>query len=397
MVTRLATDQIASGSATSGQAPLSNGDGTATWGDVAADGGGVVDMLTDVESQIFATDVGDWVESAGSIAHATDEAFCALAGTLQWTSPTTNNDYLECPIPGTFLAGVEYHAAVAYMVEESVNGSANLTLGDIGTDSATADFTWFSSGSFGVADRLWSLIMVRWTPSADRTGVTLRLVRTNATGAQTFHLGYARVVQPNGTLGLAQFTDARLIDPSGWQYGTMFIPLGDGTGAFAYTGGGWSTSGKHPPALRMTGGSLSLSGGNGEDSYVSVSRSGDTFISGGDTTTFGDKIQVGVNIEIAPYFAGFYIGLKDDGSVAPRPIIQFYADFDDYDFEFADGADGRWMFRSNEDGYGIPSMGMLPQYASAPHVGTETEGESYYDTTLNKNRTWDGSAWQNWW
>jgi hypothetical protein len=36
-----------------------------------------------------------------------------------------------------------------------------------------------------------------------------------------------------------------------------------------------------------------------------------------------------------------------------------------------------------------------PKRASAP--ASPVSGETYYDTTLNKTRTWDGSAWQNHW
>jgi hypothetical protein len=45
----------------------------------------------------------------------------------------------------------------------------------------------------------------------------------------------------------------------------------------------------------------------------------------------------------------------------------------------------------------LPLLGMLPQYSAAPHSGTETEGESYYNTTTHKSYTWDGSAWQPHW
>jgi hypothetical protein len=48
-------------------------------------------------------------------------------------------------------------------------------------------------------------------------------------------------------------------------------------------------------------------------------------------------------------------------------------------------------------GPSVPSLGLLPRYASEPHAGLEVEGESYYDTTLHKARTWNGSAWQDWW
>jgi hypothetical protein len=37
----------------------------------------------------------------------------------------------------------------------------------------------------------------------------------------------------------------------------------------------------------------------------------------------------------------------------------------------------------------------FPEFATAP-AGTE-RGFTYFDTTLSRVRTWDGSAWQNHW
>lgn len=36
---------------------------------------------------------------------------------------------------------------------------------------------------------------------------------------------------------------------------------------------------------------------------------------------------------------------------------------------------------------------VLPRSSSAP--SSPTQGEMYFDTSTNKSRTWDGSAWQN--
>jgi hypothetical protein len=38
---------------------------------------------------------------------------------------------------------------------------------------------------------------------------------------------------------------------------------------------------------------------------------------------------------------------------------------------------------------------LIPRLAAAPL--SPQEGQSYYDLTLHKNRTWDGTAWQAWW
>jgi hypothetical protein len=38
---------------------------------------------------------------------------------------------------------------------------------------------------------------------------------------------------------------------------------------------------------------------------------------------------------------------------------------------------------------------LIPRLVSAPL--NPQEGQAYYDLTLHKNRTWDGTAWNNWW
>lgn len=63
-------------------------------------------------------------------------------------------------------------------------------------------------------------------------------------------------------------------------------------------------------------------------------------------------------------------------------------------------ADG--LYGIDEDGMivrlsAFPNLGILPSYAAEPHSGTETEGESYYDTTDHMARTWNGSVWKDWW
>jgi hypothetical protein len=38
---------------------------------------------------------------------------------------------------------------------------------------------------------------------------------------------------------------------------------------------------------------------------------------------------------------------------------------------------------------------VCPKLPTAPL--SPQEGQMYYDLTLHKNRTWNGTAWQNWW
>jgi hypothetical protein len=62
---------------------------------------------------------------------------------------------------------------------------------------------------------------------------------------------------------------------------------------------------------------------------------------------------------------------------------------------FYDQFGNTFLFADSAGTFSRPSMGRLRQYSAAP--GSPSEGDSYYDLTLHKSRTYDGTTWQNWW
>jgi hypothetical protein len=105
--------------------------------------------------------------------------------------------------------------------------------------------------------------------------------------------------------------------------------------------------------------------------------------------TAGDLANAGLNIEVGEDYVGLYISEKDAAT------IQVYDDSGgDYDIELVEQDPAHhFKFVHPSGGVAIPALGMLPRYSSAPHAGVEQEGESYFDTTLNRPRIWDGAAW----
>lgn len=101
----------------------------------------------------------------------------------------------------------------------------------------------------------------------------------------------------------------------------------------------------------------------------------------------------GIELMVGTDYVGILLSEKDSGT------MQIYPDAaGGYDVELVDRGTGKhWKMVTAAGVAAIPSMGMLPIYAAAPHSGTETEGESYYDSTLHKTRTWNGSSWNSHW
>lgn len=176
----------------------------------------------------------------------------------------------------------------------------------------------------------------------------------------------------------------------------------------AVTATGAGTTG----TITITGGSIAQITGSGgghitfaattTDMYSPASwASGD----GGFIRLFATGVRIdAIHTPASAYTNGLIFQLGDDflqvflNELDASTIQMHTGGVGSIDFEFLERDDGfHFKFVHPDGGIAIPSLGMLPQYSSAPHSGVEQEGESYYDTTLNKSRTWDGSAWQNHW
>lgn len=278
-------------------------------------GSGVTDLLTG-DSSLFAATIGAWVNTGGTLTWSSDSTYfiTGASGSLKFVT-TANAQYADVPLAGTFLSGHVYDAFVWLAVEENVFGAVDgigLRFGLLGTDELVQNpgASLVAGEYFVNANGAFIPIYARWKPTANRTGVTLRITRNLTIGAATVtaHIGHARVAEVIGTgsIGLAIVANPYPVESSPVLYlcDQAGISAGPFTNLLSHDSGGSTFQSPYGYlSLRMT-----------EDRAAIVSSSG---------------------------------GL------------------------------------------------VLPTLSAAP--GTPVEGESYYDTTLHKTRTWDGSAWQNHW
>jgi hypothetical protein len=354
---------------------------------IAGGGGiGITDLITG-DSSVFASSTGSWTNSGGTLSHDTTAAYNLFTGNLMFAT-ASGGDRVDLLIPGTFEAGIQYDVMVAVLVEQSGATWLDYSFGLLGTDYASN----ISSFLYVENPHLYSHSVLTWTPSATRTGVSVRVARNaSTTGTKTIHIGWAlcRAAGGSSALGLRMIEAANTAQ----GYGLTVESIGGWTQIQAK----YDKANTQTAALQFnhSGNALYLTGydygSSGNVPYVGVNGTGDVYIYAGGATASGDRTAHGVNIEVGPDYVGLYIDEKDASTV------QIYPD-NDYDVELAEWAGStthHWKARAQDDGVAIMALGMLPQYTSAP--SSPTEGQSYYDLTLHKSRTWDGSAWQNHW
>lgn len=308
--------QIADGTPTAGQVPISDGDGTRTWGDMSG-GGGLAELVTG-NDQDFASSLGSWVNSGGTMTRDTTYKMASQTASLKF-AVTTSGQYVELAISGTFEAQTEY-IAVFFISNESTSSTfnADLIFGLIGTDSATESLSLnMGTNTPYNGDGSFTACAVRWRPTADRTGVKARF-SIPVTATTTWHIGMLRVWQ-TPVLGTVFVGDRPYMPMNFNDTDRMHLsPFANGTSGFnASTGGPGNVWMYNPQA--DTGIDLL-------PKYMYLFAE----------STIGDLSQEGFNLEVGTDYLGFFISQKDANTV------QFYADFGDYDFEFQDGSTGRW-------------------------------------------------------
>lgn len=375
--------QIAGGASTLGYVPVSNGDGTSTWGAPAA--GGASDLITGDDST-FASTLGSWTNSGGTLTRDTTSTYATIAGASLKLVTTASGQYIDLALTGTFQSGHAYTAMVSLLTEETGQWGWDVTLGDIGTDSNVN--SWLSTALAG--HPYYQQALVQWYPTADRSsGLHLRVAR-NATGAGTASLH----------VGLVLLREQTTVDELGLQV----------TGALVGGGGSLNVESQGDGVMLRTRyyynmgsiagvrlddfGTVRIMGpdktGGGNPAYIMTGSSDNVYLYGGGNDTPTSLSSAGVDIEVGPDYVGILIAEKDAST------IQIFDDASgSYDIELVDQGAHHFKNVAADGGVAIPSRGMLPQYASAP--ASPVEGQSYYDTALHKARTWDGSAWQAWW
>jgi hypothetical protein len=304
---------------------------------VAGSTGGEQDIITGNDSN-FASSLGSWTNSGGTMTRDTTSTykFSNFSASLKFAT-TAQNQYVELPLAGTFKSGTEYHVLLMIQHESTDTPSGTsweINFGLIGTDSNT---TTQGSGSAGNYSRGYVGLLARWTPTANRTGVKVRFSRPGTeTGTINWHIGWAKAINvaPNDGIGLTMVKNPDL---------TALYPqlISASTFSGMALASGASTS---SPAFGVSDRYVFIATSNGTiGSYNDPTISADNVGFIGAAHTPGDMVLNGVNIEAGTDYLGFFIGQKDSSTV------QFYADYGDYNFEFVDGATGRWAIRDTSN------------------------------------------------
>jgi hypothetical protein len=360
---------------------LHTGDGDG--GTITVPAASVPEFLTG-DSATFASTVGSWTANAGTGTAGTltrDTAYGIGSGfnSLKWAG-STQGAFLSCAVSGTFKANQTYWFVTAISVEElSIVANLSFSLGDQGASDTAA------SGSFAIATSLSRLIArgntkfvtygVPWTPSADRTSVTVRVnYALNVSGSPTWHVGFARVVAGPTQPAILFPTLDRILTPISGNAGTR-ARIGPYIGTSA--GESFDTAGKTSIV--------------GTDSATGLTMSGR--VSGDTTTTMwaehtaGSIASNGLLLETGVDYLGLYISEKSSTA------IQIYPDNSSgIDVEFRErNATKNFQFTTSAGDTSIPAYGRDRKLASAP--GSPTEGDRYYDTAAHTEYVWNGSAW----
>lgn len=365
------------GTPTAGYAALATGTGTLAFGAVSGGGGGPVDLVTG-NSATFESGIGSWTNSGGTM------TFSTTAGTMfgggsgsAWGSlkfaTSASGQYVDLPISGTFSTGHTYTAQVAVMVEENTAFDFTLSLGLQGTDAASVALASTNPGSLA-NDGRYAVLAVNWAPSADRTGVSLRLSRDYASGTLTYHVGR---VQASDLSPRASVMSTVL---NMGQANVSQVPQsGYGLTIKTVNGSATISAGDHGGIVLTGDGNVQVNTPTGLTGvYVQ-----DGYWGGCGVYTDGDwTVQAGADYVTLTYH-------EKDASTGQLLAAGYSTEMVD------DSTSSVWRHVTSAGDASVPSYGRPRVLASAP--SSPTEGDEYYDSTLHKRRCWDGSAWQNYW
>jgi hypothetical protein len=331
-------------------------------------GGGLSDLVTG-DSRDFWTSLGDWTNSGGTLTRDTVSKVYGGAASGKLVTTTAGNNMI-LPIDGTFTAGLTY-TAVVWVSYEETDASINvlLTFGDLNASDYEQPTIYWSPVTYpGISGPdNFVCYFISWTPTADRTDVSFKMQRSSASGTRTLRVGGIRVFQ-TPTIGSIALYDRSYL-PMSAADGMLKIGAFDGTSGLL--------------KIEGTSGDFDLMDSSGLQGVYTFGRQYVGLYAA--STAAGDKTSAGVNIEVGDDYLGFFIGQKN------ADTVQFYGDYDDYNFEFEDGAANGWKFVSGDGAVAWPAKGKRPQYTAAP--STPVEGQSYYNTTDHKEYVWNGSAW----
>lgn len=293
------------------------------------------DLLTG-DSRDFGASLGNWTASGATLTRDTVYKVTGTGFNASAKAAMSNAaHYIDCAIPGTFRAGVEYWAVVFLSIEETAGThGVYVALGLQGTDAASNGWVIFPyTGAPTTGNGKFTAVAVRWRPSATRTGVTLRLTATDAT-LSTWHLGLARVLR---------------------------IPQGDYAGGPPVLLNPSSDMGTIVPIITSSRSTISPWVGAGAGLVLSASGSADIGSSDGNSGfgvsgpraaraayvytvhAIGDLIDAGINFETGVDYVGINMSEKN------ATTLQVYADVSTgYMLELRDRGTGKGWANSRD-------------------------------------------------
>jgi hypothetical protein len=134
-------------------------------------------------------------------------------------TPDAANPILTETFTGTFKKGVAYRLALALASPPDPNATARLDFGLLGTDQVS-----LSTPIYGGA--AYSTFVLTWRPSADRTGVTLRIRTVSISNVDSLDLRRAVPTLPD-RIGYSKAyilqTDAAISTAVGQKWGDLFL------------------------------------------------------------------------------------------------------------------------------------------------------------------------------
>lgn len=321
------------GTPTAGFLATATGTGTPAW--AVAPSGVPADLVTG-DSSMFVASNGSWTNSGGTLTWDSTATYSLYGGSLKLVT-TVTGQYVELPISGTFASGVEYQIAVSMLTEELTFSYWDVLFGLIGTDAISSTIQPNQS----VAGRYVQRV-VRWTPSANRTGVKVRINRNASTSAgnYTLHVGWAvsRASSGDGDPNLvmllfnkagstADYGPGVVIDTEGPR--TILRGSGFARGMNAAGGLLFADNG----VIAITGPDADGSGNLGE---IDVNRDDTIYMHAGSAA--GSSLSgKGVQIQVGADYIGMFISEKDSTT------IQMYDDSGGaYDIELVDQGSFHW-------------------------------------------------------
>jgi hypothetical protein len=295
-------------------------------------------------SSTFDASVGGWVAGGGTLPTLSRDIsihWGELSASLKIVVNGTADEYAELALAGTFKAGVAYHAALVVCAEgTSTNWLQTWAeFGVLGTfygshtDAKTIGGGVTPRGTDGYSvTNGWYGVLLRWIPTADRTGVKLRFgTHYWQASSEVFHIGLARaraLALPSdpGLSIITQPTVPAALDEPMFAMSALDLR---------------QTSSERGLYLQSVNGA-------GREAYIAVySSAGIRLKAEGALDAATDLSGEGIRAYTGPDDVGLYMTEGADGQV------QLYPD-EAQDIELVDEASNYWYTRDNAGTYKSP-------------------------------------------